>query len=1143
MSYNGPASGTLATRYVQNPVPRPELTYDLGDVARSFYPEIFDAAWRKVDDGLVELVEDNQRPDCLLGLVHGPSRAAVVSVQIHSDHHGRPSFMGSCNCAVPDCAHIPALLLSALNPEGVSAGERGAQPGLESNDNAHNISSWMNGLLGAAEKQRAALRPRKNHQVVLYIIDQDAMGYATAGADSRFTIERVKVRLRNAGGYSRPEACGYSGRGHIPKYMTALDQRLFALIDSAVSRDGIRHSWRSVIRPEYGEDLLERLLETGRCHWGDTLSPALVRGEARTGRIEWVTGTDGTQQPLIRADGHDDVVVLWTHPFWYVSQETGDCGPLELELPPEIVEQLLRAPALDPQAAQWARAKLQGHPALGGLPLPELFDLDEPAESIALLPHVRFCVDDSPGAAFGPTDQPLIELTFLYDDIRVSPGMPDDVVQSFVDGKLRRVQRDLAAEAKVKAFLKVPLGFEPAGGGSFRGFSDAASPARFKPIDSGPGLAGLMFSNAVHGVPIMRKAGWIVEIDDDYPYRVIEAQPQWYGQVAPKRELDWFDLELGIEIDGERVNLLPILMRMIRDPRFRLSRKDLPSIDENNKLLVPLGQRGLIPLSGKRVRAILGTLIELYDEGALGDDDRLELSALHAPRLAELDDLFGEGTLRWAGGERLRELGRKLREFSGLREVPLPKGFCGTLRAYQQDGLNWLQFLREYGLSGILADDMGLGKTVQVLAHLLVEKSSGRMDRPCLVVAPTSAMANWFREAERFAPELRVLVLQGPARKQHFARIAEYDLVLTTYPLLTRDATVLQEQDWHCLILDEAQFIKNARTKSARSAAELKTRHRLCLTGTPMENHLGELWSLFHFLMPGLLGNRRQFGRLFRGPIEKHDDRGRRDQLVSRIRPFMLRRTKDEVALDLPPKTEIVRVVELQRGQRDLYESIRLAVHDKVRDAVAEKGLARSTIVILDALLKLRQVCCDPRLLKLEQAQKVRERAKLDLLLEMLDELMSAGRRVLLFSQFTSMLSLIEPELKARDIAWVEITGATQDRDTPVRRFQDGEVPLFLISLKAGGTALNLTAADTVIHYDPWWNPAVEAQATDRAHRIGQDKPVFVYKLITAGSVEEKIVAMQERKRDLAQGIYGAGGKQARAFSADDLESLFQPLG
>ena len=438
---------------------------------------------------------------------------------------------------------------------------------------------------------------------------------------------------------------------------------------------------------------------------------------------------------------------------------------------------------------------------------------------------------------------------------------------------------------------------------------------------------------------------------------------------------------------------------------------------------------------------------------------------------------------------------------------------------------------------------MGLGKTEKVLAHLLVEKSSGRMDRPCLVVAPTSAMANWFREAERFAPELRVLVLQGPARKQHFARIAEYDLVLTTYPLLTRDATVLQEQDWHCLILDEAQFIKNARTKSARSAAELKTRHRLCLTGTPMENHLGELWSLFHFLMPGLLGNRRQFGRLFRGPIEKHDDRGRRDQLVSRIRPFMLRRTKDEVALDLPPKTEIVRVVELQRGQRDLYESIRLAVHDKVRDAVAEKGLARSTIVILDALLKLRQVCCDPRLLKLEQAQKVRERAKLDLLLEMLDELMSAGRRVLLFSQFTSMLSLIEPELKARDIAWVEITGATQDRDTPVRRFQDGEVPLFLISLKAGGTALNLTAADTVIHYDPWWNPAVEAQATDRAHRIGQDKPVFVYKLITAGSVEEKIVAMQERKRDLAQGIYGAGGKQAQAFSADDLESLFQPLG
>jgi SNF2 family DNA or RNA helicase len=256
----------------------------------------------------------------------------------------------------------------------------------------------------------------------------------------------------------------------------------------------------------------------------------------------------------------------------------------------------------------------------------------------------------------------------------------------------------------------------------------------------------------------------------------------------------------------------------------------------------------------------------------------------------------------------------------------------------------------------------------------------------------------------------------------------------------------------------------------------------------------------------------------------------------------MLRRNKNEVEVDLPPKTEVVQLIELQRGQRDLYESIRLAMHDKVREAVANKGMARSTIVILDALLKLRQVCCDPRLLKIESAKHVQERAKLDALLEMLDELLDEGRRILLFSQFTSMLALIEPELQARGWPWVKLTGQTTDRDTPIQQFQNGEVPLFLISLKAGGTALNLTAADTVIHYDPWWNPAVEAQATDRAHRIGQDKPIFVYKLIATNSVEEKMLVMQERKRNLAQGIYGSGVQEGSGFTPEDLEFLFQPL-
>jgi SNF2 family DNA or RNA helicase len=325
-----------------------------------------------------------------------------------------------------------------------------------------------------------------------------------------------------------------------------------------------------------------------------------------------------------------------------------------------------------------------------------------------------------------------------------------------------------------------------------------------------------------------------------------------------------------------------------------------------------------------------------------------------------------------------------------------------------------------------------------------------------------------------------------------FPEIMRNDVILTTYPLLWRDAEELMQHSYHLLILDEAQTVKNAQSQSAEAVRKIDARHRLCLTGTPLENHLGELWSQFDFLLPGFLGTSKQFTRHWRTPIEKQGDLRRRTLLARRIRPFILRRKKEDVARELPPKTIIIRSVELEGAQRDLYETVRAAMDAKVRDEIASRGFARSQIVILDALLKLRQVCCDPRLVKATAARKVTERAKLDLLMAMLPELVDEGRRVLVFSQFTSMLALIEHELDKADIRYVTLTGDTVDREVPIRRFQDCEVPIFLISLKAGGVGLNLTAADTVIHYDPWWNPAVENQATDRAHRLGQDKPVFV---------------------------------------------------
>jgi SNF2 family DNA or RNA helicase len=360
---------------------------------------------------------------------------------------------------------------------------------------------------------------------------------------------------------------------------------------------------------------------------------------------------------------------------------------------------------------------------------------------------------------------------------------------------------------------------------------------------------------------------------------------------------------------------------------------------------------------------------------------------------------------------------------------------------------------------------------------------------------------------------------------------------------LHRDRDRWLEAQWHLLVLDEAQNIKNANTHAAQVAAELKARHRLCLSGTPMENHLGELWSLFHFLMPGFLGSQKRFGELFRTPIEKQGNPEALQQLRARITPFMLRRTKALVAHELPPKIETLMRVELSGKQADLYETIRLGMEKTVREALDTKGLAKSQITILDALLKLRQVCCDPHLLKLDAAKKVTTSAKLDQLMAMLPEMLSEGRRILLFSQFTTMLSLIEAELKKRDILWVKLTGQSQKRDELITRFTSGEVPLFLISLKAGGTGLNLPQADTVIHFDPWWNPAVEAQATDRAHRIGQTQSVWVVKLVAQGTIEERILALQDRKAALAESMYsGSVGRKLPLFSESDVAELLLPL-
>jgi superfamily II DNA or RNA helicase len=640
-----------------------------------------------------------------------------------------------------------------------------------------------------------------------------------------------------------------------------------------------------------------------------------------------------------------------------------------------------------------------------------------------------------------------------------------------------------------------------------------------------------------HAIPQLRAMGWRIVIDPDYPWQIVPAEAPLYAGAHPDPERpDWFGLELGVEIDGHRIDLLPALLELLE------TAGDLTSLTRSGRrcVAVRVDERRWLPVPPARLRLLAKVLCELYREG-----DRVRAPAIRAPLIAELCATLHDGVrpLRWVGDTKIREQAYAMA--LGPRRtgaVVAPEALCAELRPYQRDGVAWLQHLREHGAGGILADDMGLGKTLQTIAHVLIEKEQRRLDRPAMVVTLTSLIGNWQRELKRFAPTLRVAVHHGPDRHAQLAALAGFDVIVTTYPMVTRDRDDLAKLPLHLLVLDEAHAVKNHDALAAEAVRALDARNKVCLSGTPIENHLGELWSLFDFLNPGLLGHREEFTLQFRQPIEEKGDKVRLDALRDRVRPFILRRTKDVVAPELPAKTMLINAVELTGAQRELYESIRVAAHADVRQHIKARGLAGSTIAILDALLKLRQVCCDPRLVSVEAARDVAASGKLEVLLDLVSSQLADGRKILIFSQFARMLGLISEALLAKGTRHVMLTGNTPDRQKPIDAFQSGRADVFLISLKAGGAGLNLTAADTVIHYDPWWNPAAQAQATDRAHRIGQTKPVFVHDLIVAGSVEERMLGLQSHKRKLAAAILDRGGSAAGALTERDVDDLLSPL-
>jgi len=865
---------------------------------------------------------------------------------------------------------------------------------------------------------------------------------------------------------------------------------------------------------EAGALALQQMIQTGRTYWKDHQgNPPLHMDDARNLNIFWKENNKGESQLICQLK--PVAKILPSEPPLYLDPKRHTVGHIDTPLSAEQLNLLRQAPkvAQDDVVRFSQHLATQLPPSLLSPPCEVAIETIEncPPIPVLLLSQVKE-VDGVP--------LHIMRLRFLYEQEEISI-LPEQAMKNISrDDQLIQIHRQNEQEHIFADTLR-HLGFSPRQ-------SENGKELLF--ISEGKNLLSVIqpWEQFLEDeLPKLQEDGWQVSFDDSFS---MNFQPIDGLNIAIEADgQDWFDLHMDVAWNDQKVPLAPLIAQILE----AFTPNNLPE-----RISLPMGEGQYIQLQREQIQPVIDTIYQLFSH----ESDSVRISRFEAGLLEGLEQ-YNAAPIQWQGGEPLRELGEKLRHFSGIAEVTVPEGLNAELRPYQKQGLNWLQFLSSYKLSGILADDMGLGKTVQALTHLLLEKEQGRMQLPSLIVAPTSLMSNWKREAKAFTPALKVLILQGLDRAKHFESITEYDLVLSTYPLLSRDEEVLTKQPWHMLILDEAQNIKNPTTHAARVVRTLHANHRLCLTGTPMENHLGELWALFDFLMPGFLGNTKLFRERFRKPIEQLGDSERQKMLSRRINPFMLRRTKSEVLQELPQKTEIIRSITLAPKQAALYESIRVSMEKSVRDVIAVQGLARSHIMVLDALLKLRQVCCDPQLLPLEQAKKVKGSAKLEALMELLPEMLAEGRRILIFSQFTKMLGLIETQLKKEKISYSKLTGQTRKRDEAIQKFKLGQANVFLISLKAGGVGLNLTEADTVIHYDPWWNPAVENQATDRAHRIGQEKAVFVYKLVVENSVEEKMLAMQEKKQALADQVYQSGSQGGqRTLTSEDMQKLFAPM-
>ncbi len=927
---------------------------------------------------------------------------------------------------------------------------------------------------------------------LLYLLDVEK-----TVRDGRLVVEIARQERKSNGAFGKPRVSSLAP-AEIETLPDPIDRRILSILrgcrrpeDEARAGERAARLLAGPFRPppELIEVLLPLFLDSGRCHLlpeeGDVdVERPLRLADGPPLGLRLIV--EATEAGGLRLDGRlrrGELEVGVDEPSLvagagYVVFEDG-VERLAEPRGERWLEVLRRAGPVDvaPERREEFLEKLFSTADLPSVELPDAMALadrvGDPTPWLAFRPMLRKAKGSEPVAA---------DLSFEYDGWRVEAREP--VERSYDSSRGAVLRRNRERESELRRRLE-ELGFRHEWGFT-----------RGEPVL----VVGQAEVPAI--VRTLVGEGWRVE-----------AEGRRYRSAGDVRirvssGIDWFDVEGNVWFDDAKVSLPAVLKALKRG-------KDTVRLDD--------GTVGMLPEEWLRRFGLLSSLGD-----AKSDTVRFRSSQ------AGLLDLLLEGESAVDVDETFAAARRRLRAFAGVAAVEPDDGFEGELRPYQKEGLGWLLFLREFGFGGCLADDMGLGKTVQVLALLDRVRAAGAT-KPVLLVVPRSLLFNWRRETARFTPRLSLLEHTGPSRARSAEELEGKDLVLTTYGTLVRDVPWLREVEFDTVVLDEAQAIKNARTQTSKAARLLKAPNRLALSGTPVENHLGELWSLFEFLNPGMLGRMSLF--LGSGAQLKDPDPETRELLTRALRPFFLRRTKEQVARDLPAKTEQTVVCELTEEERATYDGLLEHYRASLLSQVDEEGIEGARMHVLEALLRLRQAACHRGLLDARRAGA--PGAKIDTLLDSLREVVDEGHKALVFSQFTTFLDIVRQRLEAEDLTYEYLDGRTRRREEKVSRFQeDDDCRVFLISLKAGGVGLNLTAADYVFLLDPWWNPAVEAQAIDRTHRIGQTRAVFAYRLIAKDTVEEKVLELQERKRDLAGAIVRADAGPLAGMTRDDLAEL-----